>query len=72
MKRHSGWSLLLGLLVVIGVVGPVAAQQPRPGGTLRVAWEADISGLDPTSPLVCRRAWWWGISSTAWSPLIPS
>ena len=47
MKRHSGWSLLLGLLVVIGVVGLVAAQQPRPGGTLRVAWEADISGLDP-------------------------
>jgi peptide/nickel transport system substrate-binding protein len=23
------------------------AQQPKPGGTLRVAWEADISGLDP-------------------------
>src|SRR5262249_56994922 len=24
-----------------------AAQQPRHGGTLRVAWEADITGLDP-------------------------
>src|SRR5919108_543255 len=23
------------------------AQQPKPGGTLRVAWEADITGLDP-------------------------
>lgn len=47
MKRRSGWSLLIGLLVVIGVVGLVAAQQPKSGGTLRVAWEADISGLDP-------------------------
>lgn len=47
MERHSGWSLLFGLLVVIGVVGLVTAEQPRPGGTLRVAWEADISGLDP-------------------------
>jgi hypothetical protein len=23
------------------------AQQPKPGGTLRVAWEADITGLGP-------------------------
>jgi peptide/nickel transport system substrate-binding protein len=23
------------------------AQQPKPGGTLRVAWEADVPGLDP-------------------------
>ena len=48
-------------------------QQPKPGGTLRVAWDADISGLDPPiSPLACRRGWWWGISSTVWSPLISS
>jgi peptide/nickel transport system substrate-binding protein len=25
----------------------VWAQQPKPGGTLRVAWEADVTGLDP-------------------------
>ena len=47
MKRHRGWSLLLSLLVVMGIASLVAAQQPRSGGTLRVAWEADISGLDP-------------------------
>jgi hypothetical protein len=23
------------------------AQQPKLGGTLRVAWEADVAGLDP-------------------------
>ena len=46
MKRHMTWSMLIGLLIVLGLVGVAAAQQPRSGGTLRVAWEADISGLD--------------------------
>jgi ABC-type transport system substrate-binding protein len=23
------------------------AQAPKPGGTLKVAWEADVTGLDP-------------------------
>jgi ABC-type transport system substrate-binding protein len=36
-------AILASLLVL-----PVGwTQQPEPGGTLRVAWEADISGLDP-------------------------
>jgi len=39
--------MLIGLLIVLGLVGVAAAQQPRSGGTLRVTWEADISGLDP-------------------------
>jgi len=47
MKRHSGWSLLVSLLVVLSLVGFAAAQQPKPGGTLRVAYESDVSGLDP-------------------------
>lgn len=47
MKRHLGWSMLIALLVVLGLVGFTAAQQPKPGGTLRVAWEADVTGLDP-------------------------
>ncbi len=47
MKRHITWSMLIALLIVLGLVGVAAAQQPRSGGTLRVAWEADISGLDP-------------------------
>ena len=47
MKWYGGWALLTGLLVGLGLVGFAAAQQPRPGGTLRVAWEADVTGLDP-------------------------
>jgi hypothetical protein len=39
--------MLIGLLVVLGLVGFAAAQQPKPGGALRVAWEADVTGLDP-------------------------
>src|SRR5262245_15329832 len=39
------------LLVLLGslLIGPFIAwaQQPKPGGTLRVAWEADVSGLEP-------------------------
>ena len=49
MKGHRA---TLGL--VIAIVGALAltpaavgAQQPKRGGTLRVAWEADITGLDP-------------------------
>jgi ABC-type transport system substrate-binding protein len=47
MKRHAGWSVLIGLLVMLSLVGYAAAQQPKSGGTLRVAWEADVTGLDP-------------------------
>jgi ABC-type transport system substrate-binding protein len=47
MKRHYGWSLVIGLLVMVGFVGIAAPQQPKSGGTLRVSWEADITGLDP-------------------------
>jgi ABC-type transport system substrate-binding protein len=47
MKRHSGWSMLISLLVVVGVVGLAAAQQPKHGGTLRVAWESEMTGFDP-------------------------
>jgi peptide/nickel transport system substrate-binding protein len=47
MKRNIGWSMLIGLLVVLVFVGLALAQQPKPGGTLRVAWEADVTGLDP-------------------------
>jgi ABC-type transport system substrate-binding protein len=47
MKRQMNRSACLGLLILLGFLGVVAAQAPRPGGTLRVAWEADITGLDP-------------------------
>jgi ABC-type transport system substrate-binding protein len=41
------WSLYTVLLLVFLVAGLAAAQAPKPGGTLRVAWEADVTGLDP-------------------------
>ena len=47
MKRHIGWSMLSALLIVVGLVGFAVAQQPKHGDTLRVAWEADVAGLDP-------------------------
>ena len=47
MKRHIMWSMLLALCIVPGLVGLAAAQPPRPGGTLRVAWEQDVTGFDP-------------------------
>jgi ABC-type transport system substrate-binding protein len=47
MKRHPISLALIACLVLLSCVGFVAAQQPTSGGTLRVAWEADITGLDP-------------------------
>jgi ABC-type transport system substrate-binding protein len=48
----TGYRYHPGLLVAIVsffllVHLPAWAQQPKAGGTLRVAWEADIAGLDP-------------------------
>jgi ABC-type transport system substrate-binding protein len=47
MKRHAGWSMLTTLLIVLGLIAFANAQQPRSGGTLRVAWEQDVTGFDP-------------------------
>jgi peptide/nickel transport system substrate-binding protein len=48
MKDHTFSTRIVIAIVACLVVLPVAwAQQAMPGGTLRVAWEADISGLDP-------------------------
>jgi peptide/nickel transport system substrate-binding protein len=47
MRRSIAWSIHLTLLIVLALVGVGGAEQPKPGGTLRVAWEADITGLDP-------------------------
>src|SRR4029453_8744681 len=47
MKRTIVWSMLSALLVVLAFVGLAVAQEPKLGGALRVAWEADVTGLDP-------------------------
>jgi ABC-type transport system substrate-binding protein len=41
------WTLYIALLLVLSVSGLAAAQAPTPGGTLKVAWEADVTGFDP-------------------------
>ena len=54
MKRHMTWSMLIVLLIVLGLVGVAAAQQPRSGGTLRVAWVVDgltTSTSDGSGPM---------------------
>jgi ABC-type transport system substrate-binding protein len=58
MKGHKFGTALAIALVGCLLATPLAlwAQQPKAGGTLRVAWEADITGLDPViSPGV--QAW---------------
>ncbi|MGH8055783.1 MAG: ABC transporter substrate-binding protein, partial [Candidatus Entotheonellia bacterium] len=47
MKHRISCSMCIGLLVVVGLIGLAVAQQPRSGGTLRVAWEQDVTGFDP-------------------------
>jgi ABC-type transport system substrate-binding protein len=47
VKAHT-FSIGLIIAIVTSLLLPAAwAQQPKPGGTLRVAWEADVTGLDP-------------------------
>jgi peptide/nickel transport system substrate-binding protein len=47
MKRSIAWVLLLALPAVLLLVADVDAQQAKSGGTLRVAWEQDVTGFDP-------------------------
>ena len=48
MKKHTfSTGFMIAILACLLLLPVGWAQQPKPGGTLRVAWEADISGLDP-------------------------
>jgi peptide/nickel transport system substrate-binding protein len=48
MKGHTFRSRFMIAMLTCLLLGTAAwAQQPKPGGTLRVAWEADVTGLDP-------------------------
>lgn len=45
--RQSAWLFSLTVVCLL-LMQPIAwGQQPKPGGTLRVAWEADVTGFDP-------------------------
>jgi ABC-type transport system substrate-binding protein len=47
MKRPMAWVMLSALPIVLGLITLADGQQPRLGGTLRVAWEQDVTGFDP-------------------------
>src|SRR5262245_30820941 len=47
MKRSIVRPLLLALLALLLPVADAAAQPAKSGGTLRVAWEQDVTGFDP-------------------------
>jgi ABC-type transport system substrate-binding protein len=47
MKGAVRRLLCISLLLVFSVSSLAMAQAPKPGGTLKVAWEADVTGLDP-------------------------
>ena len=46
MYRRLFSAIPLGLLC-LAVFGSAMAAEPRRGGTLRIAYEADITGMDP-------------------------
>jgi hypothetical protein len=48
MRWHTfGRGFTIAVLASLLLIPAAWAQQPKPGGTLRVAWEADVAGLDP-------------------------
>jgi peptide/nickel transport system substrate-binding protein len=46
-RKCRTWCLMVGMGVLLLVQLHAWPQQPKSGGTLRVAWEADVTGLDP-------------------------
>lgn len=59
MMRYRWYlGLLSGMMAVLLVTsGALWAQQPKGGGTLRIAWEADITGLDPHTSAGLQAQW---------------
>jgi peptide/nickel transport system substrate-binding protein len=48
MKGHTfSMGFLIAVLACLPLMPAAWGQQPKPGGTLQVAWEADVTGLDP-------------------------
>jgi ABC-type oligopeptide transport system substrate-binding subunit len=48
MKGHTfSTGFLIAVLACLPLMPAAWGQQPKPGGTLQVAWEADVTGLDP-------------------------
>jgi ABC-type transport system substrate-binding protein len=56
MKPQNRWSVLIGLLLMVGLISVAPAQQPRYGGTLRVAQESDNNSKKPFDDVRVRQA----------------
>jgi peptide/nickel transport system substrate-binding protein len=51
MARYIGRLILVSLVILFVVSSVAAAQQPKPGGTLKIAFESDVPGMDPHTSL---------------------
>jgi peptide/nickel transport system substrate-binding protein len=51
MTQQVGRSILCSLVIFLVFTGIAAAQQPKHGGTLRIAFESDVPGMDPHTSL---------------------
>jgi len=47
MQCSAARTALFACLTILVFVGNAEAQQPKSGGTLRIAWEQDVTGFDP-------------------------
>jgi ABC-type transport system substrate-binding protein len=51
MMQQVGRSILCSLFMLLLTVGVAPAQQPKHGGTLKIAFESDVPGMDPHTSL---------------------
>src|SRR5918992_2939157 len=51
MMCQTGRSILISLVVILVCAGIALAQQPISGGTLKIAFESDVPGMDPHTSL---------------------
>jgi ABC-type transport system substrate-binding protein len=51
MTRHIGRSIVISFVAVLVCTGITLSQQPKSGGTLKIAFESDVPGIDPHTSL---------------------
>jgi peptide/nickel transport system substrate-binding protein len=51
MTQQVGRAILCSLVICLLFTGVTAAQQPKHGGTLKIAFESDVPGMDPHTSL---------------------
>ncbi|MGH8056677.1 MAG: ABC transporter substrate-binding protein, partial [Candidatus Entotheonellia bacterium] len=51
MQQKFAQSMLISLMALCVLIGIAMAQQPKAGGTLKIAFESDVPGMDPHTSL---------------------